>query len=174
MSDERASRLEKKTPLGGDLVIPVAAIIFCLYYFSTILESPWTAQVSAFFVGSILVLLSLAFIIRSALEIRRGQADLGLRSLVSVNDLRSGRLGLLAATLGYVVFIEWGGFTLTTFGFLFAGMAILNRGRNKGFIFALSAVMAIGGYLLFILAFDTRFPRGPFESLAEAVLSYGS
>ena len=49
-----------KKSLGPDLIIPVAAILFTLYYFSTIIDSPWTAQVSAFFVGSILLGLSAA------------------------------------------------------------------------------------------------------------------
>ena len=164
---------DKKRSLGGELIIPVAAIIFCLYYFSTIVNSVWTAQVSAFFVGAVLIALSMAFIIRCAVAVRRGEADLGLGGLFSRADLTSGRLALLVVTLGYILFIEWAGFTITTFLFLFAGMLALNRGRNRGLILALSTIMALGGYLLFILAFDTRFPRGPFETFMEAVLSYG-
>jgi hypothetical protein len=40
-------------------------------------------------------------------------------------------------------------------------------------IVILSAVMALGGYAVFILAFDTRFPRGPFEALMKLVLPHG-
>ena len=49
--DGKVSDEPEKKSIGGDLVIPGAAVILTLYYFSTILESPWTAQVSAFFVG---------------------------------------------------------------------------------------------------------------------------
>ena len=55
----------EKKHLGGDLVIPVAALAFTLYYFSTIIDSPWTAQVSAVFIGAILIVLLLIFIIKS-------------------------------------------------------------------------------------------------------------
>jgi hypothetical protein len=34
----------------------------------------------------------------------------------------------------------------------------------------LCAVLSIGGYLLFILAFETRFPAGPFEMLMKQAL----
>ncbi len=164
---------DKKRSLGGELIIPVAAIVFSLYYFSTIVDSPWTAQVSAFFVGAVLIALSTAFVVRCAVEVRRGQADLGLGGLFSRADLTSGRLALLVVTLGYILFIEWAGFTITTFVFLFVGMLALNRGRSVGLISGLAAIMALGGYLLFILAFDTRFPRGPFETFMKAMLGDG-
>lgn len=164
---------DKKRSLGGELVIPVAAILFTLYYFSTIIDSPWTAQVSAFFVGAVLIALSVGFVVKCWIEVRSGRADLGMGALFSRADLSSGRLALLIVTLGYILLIEWAGFTITTFVFLLLGMLVLNRGRNRGLIVVLAAAMALGGYLLFILAFDTRFPRGPFEVFMKAVLTYG-
>ncbi len=164
---------DKKRSLGGELIIPVVAIVFTLYYFTTIVNSVWTAQVSAFFVGAVLIALSAAFIVRCAVAVRRGKADFGLGGLFSRADLTSGRLALLVVTLGYILTIEWAGFTITTFVVLFAGMLALNRGRGPGLIAALAAIMAFGGYLLFILAFDTRFPRGPFEIFMKAVLGDG-
>jgi hypothetical protein len=163
----------EKRARGGELVIPAAAVVFSLYYFSTILDSPWTAQVSAFFIGSVLIALSLAFMVRTWFEVRRGEADFRFTSLFGRIDLSSGRLALGAVTLAYIVLIEWGGFTITTFFFLFFSMLLLNRGRRKGLVAALSATMALGGYALFILAFDTRFPKGPFENFMETVLNNG-
>ena len=37
----------------------------------------------------------------------------------------------------------------------------------------LSAVISFIGWAVFILAFDTRFPRGAFERFMEAMLSNG-
>ncbi|MCH7486046.1 MAG: tripartite tricarboxylate transporter TctB family protein [Proteobacteria bacterium] len=162
-----------KKSLGGDLVIPVAALAFTLYYFSTIIDSPWTAQVGAGLIGVILIALTLMFFVRSALALRAGKADLGMSTLFTRDDIETGRLGLMVVTVLYIVIIQWGGFTLTTFAFLMAAMLILTRGRNKTLIFILSAVMALGGYAVFILAFDTRFPRGPFEALMKLVLPDG-
>lgn len=167
-------RPSDKVSMGGELVIPCASIIFALYYFSTIIDSPWTAQVSAFFIGTVLTLLSLVFIIKTGLEVRNGEADLHFSSLFRRSDLELGRPALFALTIGYIVLIEWGGFTITTFFFLLFSTLLLNNGRRKKFILAISTALALGGYGLFILAFDTRFPRGPFEDLMEVVLNYGS
>ncbi len=170
MDHETQSGSPEKKHIGGDLVIPIAALLFTLYYFSTIIDSPWTAQVSAFFIGAVLILLVATFLITSVLAMRRGEADLRLDNLTAPRAFVPKRLALLALTLGFIYFVQWGGFTLTTFAFSSLAMLVLSEGRNKGFILALCAVLALGGYLLFILAFDTRFPTGPFETLMKQVL----
>jgi len=169
----QSNDIKKKRAAGGELVIPAAAIIFTLYYFSTIIDSPWTAQVSAFFVGAVLLVLAAAFIVRTVSAVRSGDADLGMQTLFSRTDVSSGRLALVGFTVGYIIIIDYLGFTITTFAFLFLSMLVLNRGRAKGLIAALSGTMALGGYALFILAFDTRFPRGPFETFMKGVLGDG-
>ena len=158
---------------GGELIIPVLAVGFTLYFFSTIIDSPWTAQVSAFMVGGVLLLLCGLFITKTALAVARREASLGFRNVYSFEDWRSGRIALLCTTLGYVILIDWGGFTLTTFLFLLISMAALSRGQRLGLIAFVSAAMALGGWALFIWAFETRFPRGPFEDMMAAVLSNG-
>ncbi len=160
----------KRKSIGGDLVIPLAALGFTLYYFSTIIDSPWTAQVAAFFIGTILIGLIVVFLAKAGVAIARGQADLSAGVLIAPAGLLPTRLALLAITAAYLVLIEWGGFTLTTFAFLLTAMLLLNRGRRAGFIVGLSLAVSLGGYLIFILAFDTRFPRGPFEDLIQAAM----
>jgi len=160
----------EKQHVGGDLVIPIAALAFTLYYFSTIINSPWTAQVSAFFVGAILIALVGIFVVKSALSLRRGEADLRMDTLVAPRAYVPKRLGLLGLTLAFIFLVQWGGFTLTTFGFLSLAMLLLGGGRRLRLILGLSAALALGGYLVFILAFETRFPAGPFERLLAQVL----
>lgn len=159
----------KKKGVGAELLIPLAALVFTLYYFSTIWNSPWTAQVSAFFVGTILILLVAVFLLKTSFALYRQEAHLGIGDLLAPRSLLPVRIGLLLMTLGYVIFVKWGGFTLTTWVFLFGAMMILNRGRRKRLISILSAVLALSGYLLFIVAFETRFPRGPFENFMRSI-----
>lgn len=156
--------------IGGELVIPIIAVGFTLYFFSTIWNSPWTAQVSAFLVGGILLLVCAIFFVRCAIWLRRGEGELGFRNLVTMNDIHSGRLGLLVTTVAYVLFIDQLGFTLTTFLFLAVSMLILAKGQRPMFITMVSALMALTGWAVFIWAFDTRFPRGWFETMMKAVL----
>lgn len=159
--------------LGGELVIPCLAIAFTLYFFSTIWNSPWTAQVSAFAVGGVLLLVSAIFILRCLFWLNQGEGSLGFRNLINREDIATGRIGLFITTLGYCLLIERLGFTLTTFLFLTLSMIILSKGERPFFITMISAVMALGGWAVFIWAFDTRFPRGWFESTMNAVLSNG-
>lgn len=160
----------EKSHVGGDLVIPAAALAFTLYYFSTIIDSPWTAQVSAFFIGAILIGLILIFFAKTVVSLRRGEADLRLDSLVAPWDYLPKRLGLLGLTLAFIYLVEWVGFTLTTFAFLSLAMLLLSGGRNWRRILILCTVLALGGYAVFILAFETRFPAGPFERMMQLVL----
>lgn len=159
--------------LGGELVIPCLAIAFTLYFFSTIWNSPWTAQVSAFAVGGVLLLVCGIFILRCIVGFLAGNASLGFGNLFSRDDIATGRIGLFITTLGYCLLIERLGFTLTTFLFLILSMIILSKGNRPIFITLISAAMALGGWAVFIWAFDTRFPRGWFETTMKAVLSNG-
>lgn len=170
MDNESNSGKPEKKHIGSDLVIPAVALAFTLYYFSTIINSPWTAQVSAFFIGAVLIILIVAFVIYSMLSITRGEADLGFQRLKEPLSFMPTRGALFALTLFFIFFVEWGGFTITVFIFLSGAMLLLSRGRNWKFILALSAVLAIGGYFLFVYAFEVRFPKGPFEMMMAQVL----
>lgn len=167
---DEGSPESRKRHVGGELVIPAAALIFTAYYFSTILDSPWTAQVSAFFVGAILIALIVAFFIKTALAYKAGTVDLALGPLVEPLAFLPKRLALLALTVGYIIVIHYLGFTLTTFLFMAASMLLLTNGRNVGFILLLGAIVSVAGWALFILAFETRFPSGPFEVLMEMLV----
>lgn len=164
---------DHRKPMGGELIIPALAVGFTLYYFSTIWNSPWTAQVSAFSIGGILLLLCLLFFIKTLRMLRAGEASLGLGGLVGIEDVRNGRLALFIATLGYVWLIEDLGFTLTTFLFIWVSIVALSHGRRLGLATAISGIMALVGWAVFIWAFDTRFPRGWFEVAMQGWLSNG-
>jgi len=171
MTEATATQRNDDRPIGGELIIPVAGLLFTGYYFTTIIDSPWTAQVSAVFVGSVLVVLSLIFIVKAAAMVRRGEADFGMRGVFNDTDIETGRHWLLLLTIAYILAVEWGGFTITTFVFLMASMLVLNKGRRPAFIAILAAAFAFGGYAVFIFAFDVRFPIGPFERLMRWLMA---
>lgn len=171
MSDETDEKpASDRRPVGGELIIPVAGLAFTAYYFSTILDSPWTAQVSAFFVGTILTALILAFLVKTAIAYSSGLVDFRLGAVGEPRGFMPKRLILLALTIGYIFTIHLLGFTLTTFLFMTTAIAVLADGRRLGFIVGLSAVVSLAGWALFILAFDTRFPVGPFERLMDTLI----
>ncbi len=167
MTDHEEQEKPERKSLGGDLVLPIGAFIFTLYYFYTIIDVPRIAQISAFFVGTILIFLLILLAVRIGREVKAGTADLRLGRLVEPRSFIPKRLALLSLTLGFIFFVEWLGFTLTVFVFLSLAMLLLSGGKKKGLAFSIAGILALGGYLLFIVAFKTRFPAGPFEHLME-------
>ncbi len=165
----------EKSPraLGGELVIPTLAVAFTLYFFSSIWNSPWTAQVSGFLIGGFLLLACAIFFLRCFAQVRSGHATFGFGTLFSRRDLTSGRLGLLVTTVGYCLLIDRLGFTLTTFLFLSLSMLLLSKGKRPSLIIGISAALSLGGWAVFIWAFETRFPAGWFETAMKAVLANG-
>lgn len=159
--------------LGADLVIPVMAVVFTLYYFSTIWNSPWTAQVSAFAIGGVLLFVCLLFFIKVAGQYKRGEGRFTFTSLINYENIRTGRVALLVTTIGFCWLISDLGFTLTTFLFLWLSMAILGAFKRLGLVTIVSLLLSLGGWAVFIWAFDTRFPRGWFENTMQAVMANG-
>ena len=164
---------DDKRAAGGELVLPVAALGFTIYYFSTIWDSPWEAQVAAFLIGSILIGLIAILLVRFGRELMTGRADLGVEPLIGPVRVLPRRLAVFALTLGYLIGINWLGFTLTSFLFLFLSMTVLEDAdkmlRRMPHFALVSAGLALAGYFAFIWGIDARFPRGPGEALLGAL-----
>jgi len=158
-------------PVGAQLIIPVAGLVFTLYYFWSIRDSPWEAQAAAFLVGTILMGLIVAFLVRTFWQWRAGTLSFAFEAdFLGTGGLLARRLGLVALTVGYAVVIGWLGFTLTTFVFLTSAMLLLGANKRPATTVGLAALIALLGWLVFIVAFDTRFPRGPFETLMRGMI----
>ena len=155
---------------GGELIIPVAGLIFTIYYFTTIIDSPTEAQIAAFFVGFILIGLILIFLVKTGVLLARGAVRLDFSPLVTPVGITLKRLVLFVLSLGYLLVIPYFGFTFTTFIFLSAAFLLLQQRKRPGLAVGLAAGLSLAGYLLFVVAFDTRFPRGPFEELMRGIL----
>lgn len=160
----------KRKARGADLIIPVLGIALTAYYFASIATLPWTAKVATYFIGTVLVALAVLAIVRVIREVRQRSADLSFSPLIEPFEYLPKRLGMLVLTIAYIGLLEWGGFTLTTLVFLYLSMLLLGGLRVNRMALLLSFLYAIGGYLLFIVAFDTRFPKGPFEKLMQGFL----
>lgn len=158
---------------GGELIVPGAALAFTLYYFSTIWDSPWEAQVAAFLIGCVLIGLILLFALRLWREVATGRASLAMGDMLGPPEIRNRRLAVMALTFGYLFVIGWLGFTLTSFLFLLLGMLVLEdadrRLRRAPHFAAVAGALSLLGWAAFIRAFDARFPRGPLEAALEGV-----
>ena len=157
-----------------DCIIPALALIFTIYYLTTITEVPWISQASAIVVSGLLLLAILAFVMRSILRVRRHEETLrlegSLQDLLGFMPTSARRIGLLLLAIAYVWVIESAGFTLTTFVFVFAAIILLSSLANWKRALMVSVSCSVIGYIVFVYLFKTRFPAGLIEHWLQGII----
>jgi hypothetical protein len=157
-----------KVSVGAELIIPVAGLLFAVYYLTSIWNIRWEAQVNGLFHSTVLLVLVVAFFVRTFRRIARGEVDLRLGSKLGTPRLLRDRLGLVVITAIFVIALPWLGFTLATFLFMVATLAFFGI-RAPVKLAGIPLCVAAGGYILFIVALNARFPHGPVENLLAVV-----
>lgn len=156
--------------LGSELVIPVTAMAFAVYYVQSIWHLPWEAQMNGFFLSAVIMVLGVAFIARTLKRRATEGARFGFETLIGAGRVTWQRLGLVGLTIGYVVVLPWLGFTLTTCAFLIVAMLHLGV-RSWKLLASVSLTLSLSGYVVFIVALNSRLPRGVFEDLMAPLAS---
>ena len=159
-----------KPNIAGELIIPVLGVLFTIYYIVTVLDSPWTAQVNAFMVGSLLILTALIFFIKKIHSLWGGVAILEISPLAVSNAMRSNQLRFSLLILAYLSVLEVIGFVLATVLFFFLSMCMLGAGRRPFLKLLIAIFMSLIGYVVFILMFQTRLPKGPVETILAGLV----
>lgn len=162
---DRASRRQEPQLLGADLIIPLLGIALAAYYFMSVWELPWIARSHGLLVGSALVVLTLALIVRHVMWMASGKGRFALgESLRRLDLLNRRRVGLVVLMAGYVLAISSLGFLLTTFVFLILAMLLLGV-RSPRPLLGVSITAAIVAHLFFVTFLQLRLPQGPLERL---------
>ena len=153
-----------KQPVGADLIIPLLAAGFAVYYMSTIWNLPWEAKANGLVLGSVLLFLVALFFVLTARSLLRGAISLSLSRLFEPRQFQTQRWSLVALMIAFIAVIPYLGFTLTIFLFLVLAMLALGV-RSVRKLIGVALVSALCGYLMFIAVLDTPFPHGPLEVL---------
>jgi hypothetical protein len=159
-----------RKPLGADLIIPVLAAVFTVYFLISTSNLSWEARVNGMMIGYTLLVLIALYLLRIVRRLISKQADLRLGDIVSITEENGQRLAILGVFTAYVLTIEWLGATLGLFLTLFASMWILGV-HSWRTLFGVSGLTAGLVYFLFIGFLKTRLPRGPVEDLLALVFS---
>ena len=162
-------RRDQRPNLGAELVIPITAVALTIYYFSTILDSPWTAQATAAVVGIILVGCCAIFFVKAGIDFAAGRARLGLRDLIEPVASLNRKLGLFALTLAALVIMPWAGFTATAILFLAGAILLLREGRDPLLTIAFAVVLSLVWFVVFVVIFKRQFPLGWLDEQLKAV-----
>ena len=168
MPTELDKEKNKQKPIGADLVIPGIAIVFTIYYLSTIWDLRWEAKMNGLAVGGVLLILIAIFLVKTALQVKRGKARLSMGRLLYPLESQGRRFGLIAAIVAFMAVLPYLGLTLAIFCFMCSTMLILGV-RKPLFLLVTAFAVATGSYVGFIVILNTRFPHGVVENILARI-----
>lgn len=150
--------MDKRPGILPELIIPVGAIAFAVYYLSTVWELPFQAKVVGIYVAGAIGILSLVLFIRFGRQLSSGRKSLGFAGFFSDPISEGRRWSVLALTLAFIGLMPVIGFTLSLF--LFVLLAVIVIGgveRLKAAIITATCLTTIA-FLIFIVFVRVRFP----------------
>jgi hypothetical protein len=153
-----------KAALGADLVIPLLALGFAIYFFWSIADLAWEAKANGVVIGAALIALVVVQVARIALAVAQGRGDLRTDPLWQPGDVLGKRLGMVAVTVAFILLLQVLGLTLSLFSAMAAALWVMGV-RKPSLILGIAFGVAAAAYLLFIAALDAGFPHGPIEKL---------
>ncbi|MDP0929563.1 tripartite tricarboxylate transporter TctB family protein [Paracoccus onubensis] len=156
-------------PVGADLILPVCAALYALYYVWSVWDFPAEAQFSGIMLAGLLLLLVTIYLIRVLRGLASGRYSMGFGDLFGPRESRRNRSVFFCLMLAALVLVPWLGFTLTTFSFLASSFIALGV-RPFWRAVQIAAVGGLVGWFFFIFLLGTHFPKGPFELLVEALI----
>lgn len=156
--------MSRKAPLGADLVIPALALGFAAYFFWSIADLAWEAKANGVMIGTALVVLVAAQLVRMALQLAKGEGDLRADPLWQPADVLAKRAGMVLVTVAFIAGLELLGLTLSLLAAMAAALVIMGV-RKPSIVLWISFAVAAAAYILFIAILDSAFPHGPIEKL---------
>lgn len=155
---------------GADLILPVGASLYAIYYVASVWDFPPEAQQSGLFLAGLLLTLSALFFVRTAFAALRERWVFDLSPVLGPVEGRRGRALFVAIAVAYPFLAPFLGFTLGTFVVMALGAWVNGlRPARKAVLFGAGGALA--GWLFFIVLLGTRFPEGPFERLVGWVIA---
>jgi len=153
-----------KSPLGADLVIPALALGFAAYFFWSITELAWEAKANGMIIGTALVVLTLAQVLRIAVRVAKGEATLATSPLWEPAEVIGKRIGMVLVTIAFIALLQVLGLTLALLLAMAAALLIMGV-RKPLTVLGISGAVAAAAYILFIAVLDAAFPHGLIEKL---------
>lgn len=160
-------------PAGSDLIIPLLAAVFALYFLWDTRNLVWEARLNGVLIIVPLLGLVVFQVGRILLSVRSERSTLAFGELLEWNVNQRKRLLLLAIFFGLAITINHLGVTLALFLSLLGCLSVL--GVSRPIVLTLVPTLtALSVYLLFIALLDKRMPHGPIEWLLAPLFNRGA
>ena len=158
--------------LGADLIIPVLAAGFTIYFLVSTGRFTWEAKANGVVIGVTLLALLAMQVVRIFASVRRGDGTLGLGDIAAPSTAQGQRIALIVILALFVGTISWLGTTLALFLAMTASMFVLGV-RRPAELFGVPLVTSVVVYLVFVLLLPTRMPLGLVENGLAALAGGG-
>ena len=159
----------ERKAIGADLVIPLLALAFALYFFSSIANLTWEAKANGVVIGSVLLALVAIQLGRTFWGVAQGRLGLGLDTLTQPVGVQLKRLALVALLALFVGTIHIVGTVLGLMLAMGSMMFVLGQ-RDWRWLLGLPAGLALTIHLLFVVFLGARLPAGPVEQAIRLVV----
>ncbi len=156
--------MREKASLGADLVIPLLALGFAIYFFWSIADLAWEAKANGVVLGVALIALVVVQMARIGWAVAQGRADLRSGALWEPREVLLKRLGMVAVTVAFIFLLQVLGLTLALFSAMAVALWIMGV-RKPSLLLGIAFGVAAAAYLLFIALLNAGFPHGPIEKL---------
>jgi hypothetical protein len=156
--------VQQKAPLGADLVVPLLALGFAIYFFWSIADLAWEAKANGVVIGAVLIGLVAVQLARIAADVAKGRGDLRTDPLWQPREVLFKRVGMVLVTLAFIVLLQLAGLTLSLLVCMAAALAIMGVRRPSTIVW-ISVAVSAAAYILFIAILDAAFPHGLIEKL---------
>jgi hypothetical protein len=150
--------MDKRPGLLPELIIPIGAIAFGIYYLSTVWDLPFQAKVVGIYVSSAIAILSLILFVRFAREIWSGEKSFGFQGFFSDPVSEGRRWSVLVATLLFIGLMPVLGFAVTLFLFVFSTVILIGGMQRLKVALIAATSMTVVAFAIFILFVKVRFP----------------
>jgi hypothetical protein len=160
----------KRPGVIPELIIPILAIAFAIYYLSTVWALPFQAKVVGIYVSSAIGVLSLLLFIRFGRQLMSGTKALNWNGFFTGLDDEVRRWGLLIATALFIFLMPATGFVVTLFVYVFV-CVVLVGGRERLMAAGVTAVsITATAFVIFILFVKVRFPQSAVDEFLKALV----
>lgn len=150
--------MDKGKGLIPELIIPVAAIAFAIYYLSTVWSLPFQAKVVGIYVSGAIGILSLILFVRFARQLMSGRKSLSWHGFFSSPIEEGRRWGVMAATALFILLMPVTGFVVTLFFYVLTTVLMAGgRERLRAALIIATGITTVA-FAIFILFVKVRFP----------------
>jgi hypothetical protein len=168
MTADPEERGTDRPALGADLVIPLLAAAFTIYFLVSTASLTWEAKANGVVIGTVLLVLIAMQVVRIGVRVLSRDATLGLGEFGRRSPVQAKRLALVGLLALFVAVVPWLGTTLSLLLVMAASMWILGV-RTPRTLVVVPILTAAAVYVLFIAFLETRLPHGVIENLISTL-----